>query len=109
MDEFNLYPPHIVGTVVQVLVSVFNDDTRPESIRLASILRKGGMNTELYMEDRNLGKQFNYADKKQIPLVAVLGPDEINQGVVKIKRLSDGEEVAVAFDGVVEVIGQMLG
>jgi histidyl-tRNA synthetase len=47
------------------------------------------------MLEKNLGKQFSYADKKQLPLVAIIGPDEAAQGVVKLKRLRDGAEVSV--------------
>ncbi|NWF70142.1 MAG: histidine--tRNA ligase [Chloroflexi bacterium] len=95
MDELNLYPNGIGGTVVQVLVTVFNGDTRAEATRLAAELRAAGVHTELYMQDKNVGKQMAYADKKRIPLVAVLGGDEIAAGVVKFKRLSDGVEVSV--------------
>ncbi|MFN8372077.1 MAG: histidine--tRNA ligase [Anaerolineae bacterium] len=93
MDELKLYPNGIGGTVVQALVTVFNADTRAESTRLAAELRAAGINTELYLQDRNLGKQFAYADKKGIPLAATLGGDEIAAGTVKLKRLSDGTEI----------------
>jgi histidyl-tRNA synthetase len=91
----NLYPVHIGGTVVQVLVTVFSDETRRDSSRLAAELRAAGINTELYMEDKNLGRQFKHADRKGIPLVAVLGPDEIANGAVNLKRLNDGTEITV--------------
>ncbi len=96
MDVLGLYPAHIAPTVVQVLVTVFNTESRAASTRLAADLRRAGIRTELYMEDKGLGKQFNYADKKGIPLVAILGPEESAQGVVKLKRLTDGQEVSVA-------------
>lgn len=96
MDELNLYPPGIGGTVVQALVTVFGPETQRDSARLAGELRAAGINTELVMDDKKLGKQFNHADKKGIPLVAIVGPDEAAQGVVKLKRLRDGEEVAVS-------------
>lgn len=100
MDILELYPAHIGGTVVQVLVSVFDDATRAASTALAAELRAGGINTELYLQDKNIGKQMSYADKKGIPLVALLGADEIAQGVVKFKRLSDGEETTLVRGGV---------
>lgn len=93
MDELQLYPAHIGGTVVQVLVAVFSDETRRAASKFAAELRAAGINTELFMESKNLGKQFKHADKKGIPLVAVLGPSEIENGVVNIKRLRDGEEL----------------
>ncbi len=108
MDELNLYPPHITGTVVQVFVTVFGDDTRIESMKLAAELREAGIRTELQLEDRKLGKQFNHADKKGIPLVTVLGPDEIKQGKVNLKRLKDGTEINVERGAVVEKVRELL-
>ncbi|MBK8024307.1 MAG: histidine--tRNA ligase [Chloroflexi bacterium] len=93
MDLLGLYPPGIGGTVVQVFVAVFGDETRPASSALAAELRAGGVRTELYMQDKGVGKQMAYADKKGIPVVALLGADEIAAGVVKLKRLRDGVEI----------------
>ena len=95
MSELDLYPADFGGTVVQVLVTVFGDDTRREATKLTAELRASGIKTEQYMEDKTLGRQFQHADKRGIPLVAILGSDEIKAGVVKLKRLSDGAEVSV--------------
>lgn len=108
MDELNLYPANIGGTVVQVFVSVFDEATRAESLRLASELRNAGINTELSMDDKKLGKQFNVADKKGIPVVAVLGPDEINGGVVTLRRLKDGQEITAERAIVAEKARELL-
>jgi len=64
-------------------------------MRIADELRRAGINTEIYLEVRKLGRQFTYADRKGIPLVVVAGPDEIQRGVVKLRRLRDGQEMAV--------------
>lgn len=98
MDVFNLYPADLVGTVVQVFVTVFDESTRPASARLAAALRAAGIRTEIALDGRKLGKQFAHADKKGIPVVATIGPDEAAQGVVRLKRLADGQEQLVAFD-----------
>lgn len=108
MDEFGLYPPEIGGTVVQVLVTVFDESTQAESVKLAGVLRAGGVNTELFMEDKKLGKQLNYADKKGVPIVAVLGSDEIAQGVITFKRLADGESVTATWADAVEKVKALL-
>jgi histidyl-tRNA synthetase len=96
METFNLYPPELGGTNTQVLVTVFSPATRRAASGLAAELRAGGLRTELYMQDRKLGAQIGYADKKGIPLVALLGEEEIASGTVKLKRLRDGQEVSVA-------------
>ncbi|MFW5709295.1 MAG: histidine--tRNA ligase [Chloroflexota bacterium] len=108
MDEFDLYPDTIGGTVVSVLVTVFSDDTRRAAARFANLLRGQGINTELFMEDKKLGKQFNYADKKGIPLVAVMGPDEITNNVVTLRRLRDGQEATVSPTQATETILTLL-
>lgn len=95
MDILNLYPEQIGGTVVQVLVTIFSPETQKEAEKLAAELRRVNIRTELYMLDRQIGRQIGYADKKGIPLVALLGADEIAAGVVKFKRLKDGYEVLV--------------
>lgn len=108
MDILNLYPAHIGGTVVQVLVTVFGEETRAEATRLAAELRSAGIRTELYLQDKNVGKQMNLADKKAIPLVALLGSEEIARGEVKFKRLSDAAEVTVARSGAATEIQKLL-
>jgi len=109
MDELELYPASVGSTVVQVLVTVFDEDTRPESSTLAATFRSAGIRTELYMEDRKLGKQFSHADKKGIPVVATLGPDEIKNDVVTLKRLRDGEQATVARSAAVDTVRKLLG
>lgn len=90
MDALDLYPAGIGKTVVQLLVTVFGAETRAASERFASQLREAGIRTEVMLENRKVGKQAAYADRKGIPLVAFLGPDEIEAGTVSIKRLADG-------------------
>lgn len=96
MDMLNLYPSFIGATVVQVLVTVFDEASQLDALRLASDIRGVGLRVETYMDARkNLGKQIGYADSKGISLVAIIGPDEQAQGVVRLKRLADGEEIVV--------------
>lgn len=92
-----------------MFVSVFDQSTRAESTKLAAELRAQGINVELQLEERKLGRQFQFADRKHIPLVAVLGPEEIAQGAVKIKRLSDGEEFTVQRNEVTTKVRELLG
>ena len=108
MDELNLYPGHLGGTLVQVLVTVFSQETRSASMRIAQGLRQAGLNTELYLPSRKLGRQFQYADKKGIPVVAIAGPDEIEAGAVKLRRLRDGSETTVSTSDAVGAAQQLL-
>lgn len=111
MDEKDMYPDSIGTTVVEVLVTVFNDEMRDEATKLAMQLRNAGIKAELYMTDNRLklGKQFGHADKKGIPIVAIMGPDEAENDEVKLKRLSDGHEVKVKRGEAADKIRELLG
>lgn len=108
MDKRNLYPSTLGKTVVEVLVSVFSPEMRATSVGLATTLRNAGVHTELYMQDKQLGKQFTYADKKGIPLVAIVGPDEQAAGKVKFKRLSDAKETIVSRENAGQAARELL-
>jgi histidyl-tRNA synthetase len=82
----------------QVLVAYFGEETRRESLGLAARLRRLGHNVEVYLETAKLGKQFKYADRLGIPLVALIGPEEAARGLVQVKTLADGEQRELADD-----------
>lgn len=58
-------------------------------------LRKAGVSGELYHETARMDKQFKYAEKKNIPFVAIAGEAEVAQGVVNLKELATGVQQAV--------------
>lgn len=62
-------------------------------IKLASNLRNNGINTEIFLNDKKLKAKMKYADKLEIPYVIVVGEDEVNTGIVKIKNMETGEQV----------------
>ncbi len=87
-----------------LIIPMTEDMTK--SIELASDLRKEGINTEVYLNDKKLKAKFKYADKLKIPYVAVIGEDEISSNTVKVKNMETGEETPTELDAkkVCEVI-----
>ncbi len=79
-------------SVSQILVTLFDKDSYKDSLRITSLLRQADFNVEVVYEHTKLKKQFAYADKKKIPYVVVLGPDEIKDGKVTVKDLSAGKQ-----------------
>ena len=59
-------------------------------------LREAGVACEIYPEQTKLKKQFDYADKKAIPFLSIVGGNEVAEGVVNIKNLSTGEQKSFA-------------
>lgn len=83
------------ASAADVLVTMFGDETAVDALRLARDLRIAGLRVDVYTDQDKLGKQFKYADQRGIGFVAVLGPGEVEQGVVALKNMRSGEQVNV--------------
>jgi histidyl-tRNA synthetase len=78
-------------------------------LQLSTELRAGGLRAETFLDERkSLGKQLGYADGKGVPLAAIIGPDELDQGVVNLKHLASREEVSVPRAEVVARVRELL-
>lgn len=97
LDELGLFGqlPHN-GT--QALIVRFGEASETQELALLVELRQQGIASELYHEQAKLGKQFGYADKKQIPWCIVLGDDERAAGMATLKNMSSGAQETVPVD-----------
>ncbi len=77
----------VAQSSVQAMVALMSEADLPKYIELATQLRAGGINTEVQLEPKKLGKQFQYASKSGIRFVLILGEDEIAKGTVSVKDL----------------------
>lgn len=91
-----------------ILISVFSQAQSSDSIKIATLLRTAGINTELFAGDQKIGQQFKYADKNNIPFVAVLGPDEIRNGIITLKNLKTGAQIQLKLTEIVPKINEFL-
>ena len=72
-------------------------------IEVANVLRNNGINTEIYLNNKKLKAKFKYADKLEIPYVIVIGEDEIERRLVKLKDMKTGEEKEINLDNLDEL------
>lgn len=79
----------------QILVTIFNPESMQASLELATELRAAGVCAEWYPEPAKLDKQLKYADAVGARYAAIVGPDEVSQGVVMLKDLLKREQRAV--------------
>lgn len=87
MEELDMFPPSVGKTSAQVLMTIFDESLASESLKIANMLRQGGLNTALYFGTARLGNQIGYAGTKAIPYVVILGPDELEADAVTIRNL----------------------
>ena len=77
------------NSTADVLVTIMMRDKIEEYQKIAGMLRKNGINTEVYMgKQKSIGKQLKYADRQLIPIALILGSDELDKGEISIKDLN---------------------
>jgi histidyl-tRNA synthetase len=78
--------------------------TRAKAFEVANQLRTKGVCVEIDHLERSVKAQFKYADKLGAQYVGVIGSSELENGIVKLKRMSDGTEYPVAFGDIYDFI-----
>lgn len=91
-------------TPTRCLLTHFDVASGRAALLLLAQLRAAGIPAELYPDARKLGVQFKYADAKGIPLVLIMGPEEVAAGVVKIKIMKTGVERVLPLGEVVPAL-----
>lgn len=92
-------------TVTRVLVTVFSPDLYNKSLEITIQLRKSGINTDLYNGlEIKLDKQLKYADRKGIPYVIVIGPNEIQNNEVTVKNLQTKEQKTIPQNELLNIL-----
>ena len=105
MQELGLFPKKVFETS-KVLITNFDQESQKFALRTLSKIRAEGINCEIYPDHTKLKKQFNYADKKLIPYVLLVGPEEIQSGEFSLKNMATGEQVSINLEGVIEILKQ---
>jgi histidyl-tRNA synthetase len=89
---------------IDVYIASVGDKALLASIKLAYELRKQGIYAEFDHVGRSIKAQFKYADKAGAKSVIVIGENELENGIFKLKNMADGNEVEINFNSAVEQI-----
>ena len=106
LNELNIIKATKRAVAEVLIIPMLENLTEP--IKLATKLRKMGINTEIFLNNKKLKAKFKYADKLEIPYVVVIGEDEVKENKVTIKNMKTGEEEKIANDEV-EIIKRLEG
>jgi histidyl-tRNA synthetase len=78
-----------------VVVTVMDRERMADYQAMAAELRAAGIRAEVYLGNpKNFGNQLKYADKRRSPVAVIEGADEKARGVVQVKDLILGAEIA---------------
>ncbi len=104
MEELSLFPTRLSYSSTRVMVTHFGQETLKGSLKLLSLLREHGISAEIYPDTAKIKKQFEYADRKGIPLVLIAGPEELAQKTFLLKNMVTGEQNPVTEDTLISAV-----
>lgn len=81
-----------------VYVAPVNEDVVLKALEITQGLRQAGISTIVDLMGRRLGKQFEYADKKGIPTVVVVGEKDLAEGSVTVRDMKTGDQKKVKIE-----------
>lgn len=93
-------------SISDILIISMVQDLKP-AIETANKLRKAGINTEIYFDDKKMKAKFKYADRLKIPYVIVIGEDEIASGKLTLKNMKTGEQKQNTIEEIIEFMQEV--
>lgn len=101
LKEYNKIPK-INFSETSVLVTVFSEAQFRTSLICSNKLRDKGIDTEFYLKTEKLDKQLKYADKKGIPYVVIIGPDEEEMGKITVKHMASKKQETITVEELIK-------
>jgi histidyl-tRNA synthetase len=98
LEELNLFPETVTATSKGLFIN-YGDAEAFYALQAIQKLRAAGIKVELYPDNAKMAKQFQHADKRNIPFAVIVGEQEIALNSFSLKNLVSGEQVSLDFEG----------
>ena len=94
----DLFPKEEMVASSKVLFVNFGGEDERVSLELMKKLRYSGISCEIYPDAAKMKKQMDYANKRSIPYVVIIGESERTSRTASVKQMDTGQQWSVAFD-----------
>lgn len=104
LTALNLFPENTEKSTQLLFANLGGSNEEQHCLKLATQLRNSGIATELYPDQVKLAKQFDYADKRNIPYVAIVGENEITKNTVTLKNMQNGSQQELSVNDLIKAL-----
>ncbi len=105
MEELNLFPETVNGiSTTKVLLTNLGNQQQEKCLAISEKLRESTINCEVYPDPVKIGKQFDYAEKKQIPFVLGIEMNENGTEKLVLKNIQTGKKEEVSIEQLIELL-----
>jgi histidyl-tRNA synthetase len=102
LDELNLFDA-VELPKPKVLFINFGETEAAYGMKALAALRKLNIKSELYPEDAKMKKQLNYANKRDIPFVVMVGETELKNNNFTLKNMQTGEQQECSLEELIKI------
>ncbi|MEG2150441.1 MAG: histidine--tRNA ligase [Bacteroidaceae bacterium] len=95
LNQLDLYPKEAVNGTQLIFVN-FGEAEAAYCLPLLAKARQAGIRAELYPDTVKMKKQMSYANDKNIPFVAIVGENEMNEKKLTLKNMITGEQTLIS-------------
>ena len=103
MAGLGLFPDE-VDCSTRVMFANLGEEEQAASLALLGELRDAGIAAEIYPDNGKIKKQLEYANRRAIPLVVIIGSQELAERAATLKDMRSGEQRKVPFDRLAETL-----
>ncbi len=101
MTELDLFPKK-TDLGLSLLFVNFGEIEQAYCMKLVRQCRNEGIDCELYPSKAKMQKQMKYANDRGVQYVAIVGDEEMEKGIIKLKNMESGEQVEVTVLELIE-------
>ena len=105
LNELDLFGAAVEETT-QVLFINFGNSEAMHCLGLLKELRAAGINAELYPTDAKLKKQMNYAHVKGVRFAVMVGTNEIESGIIRVKDMATGDQRDTSIQALINMLNK---
>ncbi|WP_348813694.1 histidine--tRNA ligase [Flavobacterium maritimum] len=98
VEELNLFPDTVTATSKALFIN-YGEKEAFYAMKAIKELRNSGTKVELYPDNAKVARQFQHADKRNIPFAVIVGDQEMASNTFSLKNLITGEQVSLDFEG----------
>ena len=103
LNQLELYPKEAVNGT-EVLFINFGEKEAAFSMGVLAKVRAAGIRAEIFPDASKMKKQMSYANAKNIPFVAIVGENEMNEGKVMLKNMETGEQNLLSAEELIAAV-----
>lgn len=101
LTQLDLFPRE-AHAGARLLFINFGEKEGAHCLRLARQARQAGIPTEVYPDAAKMKKQMQYANALEVPYVALVGEQEMQEGLIALKDMQSGEQQKLTLDELIE-------